>query len=80
MKTVGIFLEVLEKSLNFSFEAPRTPKAKEEPEIADKVKDESEVKENKDKDSEMVKVEKEEITENKDKAVKTEKTTEEKKR
>ena len=42
---------------------------------------EEEVKENKDKDSEMVKVEKEEITENKDKTVeKTEKTTEEKKR
>ena len=45
--------------------------------MADKVKDEEKVKEN--KDIEM-KVEKEEITENKDKAVKTEKTTEEKKR
>ena len=44
------------------------------------MKDEEEAKESKDKDSEMVKVEKEEITENKDKAVKTEKTTEEKKR
>ena len=44
------------------------------------MKDKEEVKENKDKDSEMVKVEKEEITENKDKAEKTEKTTEEKKR